>query len=441
MLLNSRCKGNLCDAGGCLTVKERIWYSQNNIAFHRKASNFCGKVRSAYMTKRGTLTRRLGAAFILAGTIALGTGMSAQAAAPARVTITSGTASESKITLKWNKVKKAASYKIYVKKGSGKTKLLSTRSADKSTAVKITKLKNNVNYTFYVSAVNSKGQEGKKSEGKVLTPKVKTPGPTINITLSDLTETSVTVSWSKASSATHYVVYRVQADGSYKRLARTKKTKVLLKGLQTGTEYKIVVRAQRVKGGAAAGGTLSKVVRFTPGSVASALAKVYNYSAYTSTGYNTEPTTVYPSNVVEAYANTKIPELEWYRGRYLIWLNVYTQHFYILKRTDTSEWNWKFVRVFICATGSEKATRYGWMTAQGAYNKPMYFNDSKTQIAYYPTLIDTGAIHSQLYYPNGTLWNPNDLGHAVSHGCIRLRMAAAKYVQKTIPRGTKIWMN
>ncbi len=394
------------------------------------------------MKRKGTLSRKLGMTMILAGALTIGMGISAQAA-PAQVQITSGTASESAVTLKWSKAKKAVSYNIYVKKGKGKAKLLANRSASKDNAVKIKNLKNNTSYTFFVSAVDSEGKEGKKSAGKVLKPTVIRPSQAINIMLSDLSNNSVTVSWDKAALANYYSIEKKQPDGSFKRIAKTKKTKVVLKGLSQGTEYQIGVRSMRRKGGASAAGYLSKVVRFTPGPVAGALANVATYQRYASSDYHTDPTIVYPSNVAEAFANTRIPAVSKvnYASHYLIWISAYTQHFYIFYRKDTSKWEWKLKKVFICASGKGDGTRYGWMFIRGAKKSPVYFTNDKDQIGYYPSYIDTGFIHSQLYHQDGSLWTSADLGHAVSHGCIRLRKEAAKWINEKIPAGTRIWVN
>ncbi len=387
------------------------------------------------MKKRKAMSRKLGTAMMLAGALTVGAAVTAQAAAPAQVKITAGSASESKIILKWGKVSSAENYKLYVKSGKGKTKLLATRSAKKSTAVKITNLKNNTTYTFYVSAVNKKGEEGKKSSGKQLTPQTKKPGQPINITLSDLGKKSVTVSWDKASGATGYEILRKQSDGSYKKIASTTKRKVTLKGLKTGSTYQIAVRAVRKKNGGTTKGYVSKLVQFSPTSLSSAVSSVAPFSRY-SAGYRTDPTIVYASNVAEKYANTRIPVPSSYQGKYLLWENAYTQHLYVFKRKNLKS-KWTFDRVFICASGAGGGTMQRWMTL-GSKGYLMKF--SNIQWAYYPTSIESGAIHSQLYYPNGTLWTDADLGHAVSHGCIRLRKATAKWVQDNIPSGTRLWV-
>ncbi len=383
------------------------------------------------MKQRDQWLWKTGRAMFLAAAFTMTAAVSVQAAAPAQVKITHGEASESSVVLKWNKVSHANVYKIYAKKGNGRTQLLTTRSAKKQTSVKIGHLTSNTDYTFYVSAVNSSGEEGKASSGKHLKLRMNTPGQVINVTLSKLKKTSVTVSWDKVPGANGYSVERLTSSGSFKRIARTSKRKITLTGLKTGKTYKISVRALRRKNGATAAGERSETVAIVPNSLSKAVASVAPFSRY-SAGYKTDPSIVYPANVAETFANTRIPVGSGYKGKYLLWQNAYTMHLYVFKRSTPSA-KWKFDRVYICASGARGGTSQRMMTVHG--------KGVRNATMWYLSYIEVGAIHSQLYHLDGkTLMSKGDLGHAVSHGCIRLRREAAYWVYKTIPGGTKLWV-
>lgn len=69
-----------------------------------------------------------------------------------------------------------------------------------------------------------------------------------NLTASSVTTNSVTMSWSKASGAAAYIVYRCDSSGKYTKLAEVKSTKYKVTKLKPGKEYTFCV-ASAVKSG------------------------------------------------------------------------------------------------------------------------------------------------------------------------------------------------
>ena len=101
--------------------------------------------------------------------------------------------------------------------------------------------------------------------------------------------------------------------------------------------------------------------------------------------------------------------------------------------------NWKRIKDFSCTMGA-KSTR----TPRGEYtikNKGKYFNTgSRGRCWYWTQFYGNYLFHSVIFNRNS---KPNHvidgrLGISASHGCIRLKLANAKWVYNNVPRKTKV---
>lgn len=77
-------------------------------------------------------------------------------------------------------------------------------------------------------------------------------------------ESTSTLKWKKSSRATGYVIYRSTGNGSFKRLASTKKTTYTAKNLKPGTTYRFYVRSYRKVSGKTVYGSNSKTLTVKP---------------------------------------------------------------------------------------------------------------------------------------------------------------------------------
>ena len=110
---------------------------------------------------------------------------------------------------------------------------------------------------------------------------------------------------------------------------------------------------------------------------------------------------------------------------------------------------WDPVQSYLCTVGDSSK---GWETVKGSfyigYNTGGYsyargysFNDSEGHSLYYWTrFCDDFLFHSMLYDLNSNTLSKtgNDLGVEQSHGCVRLRIENAKWINENIPDSTRV---
>ena len=124
-----------------------------------------------------------------------------------------------------------------------------------------------------------------------------------------------------------------------------------------------------------------------------------------------------------------------------------TSKYLILVDTDAcrvgiftgEEGAWKLKYYWQCCVGKSSTP-----TVKGTFTvgyKTYSFGESKGYSCYYATQIyGSYLFHSVLYYPYTNTIKDGTMGKAVSHGCVRLTKAHAKWIYNNIPRGTKVYI-
>ena len=152
---------------------------------------------------------------------------------------------ETTVTLKWNKVPHASGYRVYRQNSDGTWKAI---KQFKDTEYTVSKLATGKEYKFAVKAyaygtahaygysfecwryADEYAEISVKTAPTAPTGKIKTSGPGY-----------VTLSWSKATGATGYRVYRLTSKG-WKALKTTTATSYTVSGLTNGTSYTFAIR-------------------------------------------------------------------------------------------------------------------------------------------------------------------------------------------------------
>ena len=144
----------------------------------------------------------------------------AQAASrtPGKVTLSSVTTSGSnKVTIKWKKASNATQYRIYWKEARAKSwKTLANVSASKTsythTSNKKATLKGGNKYTYTVRAYNKYGKKWSSYNKKGKTVTIPAVPSTVKANAKPNGYSQTTITWSKASNATNYLVYYRSSD-------------------------------------------------------------------------------------------------------------------------------------------------------------------------------------------------------------------------------------
>ena len=144
----------------------------------------------------------------------------AQAASrtPGKVTLSRVTASGSnKVIVKWKKASNATQYRIYWKESGTKAwKTLTNVSASKTsythTSNRKATLKGGKKYTYTVRAYNKYGKKWSSYDKKGKTVTIPAMPSTVKASAKPNNYSQTTVTWSKASNATNYLVYYRSAD-------------------------------------------------------------------------------------------------------------------------------------------------------------------------------------------------------------------------------------
>ena len=144
----------------------------------------------------------------------------AQAASrtPGKVTLSRVTASGSnKVIVKWKKASNATQYRIYWKESGTKAwKTLTNVSASKTsythTSNRKATLKGGKKYTYTVRAYNKYGKKWSSYDKKGKTVTIPAMPSTVKSSAKPNNYSQTTVTWSKASNATNYLVYYRSAD-------------------------------------------------------------------------------------------------------------------------------------------------------------------------------------------------------------------------------------
>ncbi len=166
---------------------------------------------------------------------------------PDAVTGLKGTAYDDRVSLKWNKVKNADIYNIYLKE-NGKYVL---KGQSKTNSYTLNNLKDITDYSVRVRAYIRSTLGTQK--GKLATLTFNTMMKTVtNIKVTSIKDTTCVLSWNPSSKgANRYNVYKLDdTTGKYVRIAYTKgATSITLKNLTPGHTEKLKVRAYIMKDG------------------------------------------------------------------------------------------------------------------------------------------------------------------------------------------------
>lgn len=150
------------------------------------------------------------------------------------------TATKNSVTLKWTKVEGASGYRVYQYKNKKWVKIKSVTT----NSYTVKSLKSATTYKFRIKPY-AKTDSGTVWGDTSKTVTVKTVDPTkTKITSVTATASSVTLKWSKVSSATGYRV-SVLEKGEWKRLKSVSSLNCKLTGLKSNKEYTFIVRAYK----------------------------------------------------------------------------------------------------------------------------------------------------------------------------------------------------
>lgn len=146
------------------------------------------------------------------------------------------TSNTTSISLQWDKVSGASGYRIYIY-NSSKGKWIFEKSTSKNTA-KISDLTSAKAYKFRVRAYSgTKNKTYGDYSPAILTATI--PAQLKNLKASDITSSSLTLTWSKVKRATGYKLYVYDTKtSSWKKIGNAVTTKCTISGLKSGTKYK-----------------------------------------------------------------------------------------------------------------------------------------------------------------------------------------------------------
>jgi fibronectin type 3 domain-containing protein len=212
------------------------------------------------MTKKGFMTWLAAVALMVLTLVfaGCGGGGGAQIALPqlpqppATPTGVVATAGDGQVTVNWNTVAGATSYKIYYGTAAGVTS--TSASTTKLTATTnsqvVTGLTNGTTYYFVVSALNAGGESAVSSE-VLATPVPPAPVKPTGVIVSG-GDGQATISWTGVSGATSYNVYYATASGQETSGTGVKISGAVspqtITGLTNGTTYYFVVTSQNAGG-------------------------------------------------------------------------------------------------------------------------------------------------------------------------------------------------
>ncbi len=393
-------------------------------------------------------------------------------AAPSDMTATAG---DTTVSLSWGAVAGAGKYKVSY---AGKDVTVS------GTSYTASGLTNGTKYSFTVTAVCEYTQGNltytyTSPTGTIeATPKSKAPAKVTGLTAIDGEKCAI-LTWSKATRAASYVIYRYNSSKKTWDVVKKNVTKLTYTDskLSSGKTYKYRVAAMNDGGIGAQSDTVSVSVKKTPGTkvrtigykaIVKSRAPLFTSKSgkkrvkYLSKG--TRVTTIdygkgryqiklsngktywlskdrltftasiwttkdYSTKVKEDFVNKKGYKSS---SKYLIWISAYTQRVIIFQG---KKGNWKMIRNCRCATGTHlhptpKGTfkitykEKGWFY-KSTYEKPIVHFKSQN------------SFHSRIKnykggYADATIGKPR------SKGCVRLYDADINFIYKKCPKGTTV---
>ena len=144
-----------------------------------------------------------------------------------------------KITLSWAETKVAAEYEVYLSENGGSFRKI---GAVNETSYTYENAKKGNNYEFRIKPVTVDGSGisyGIESDTCKISIK---PDTVKNLKTTEITDKTVSLTWSKADGADKYLVY-IYKNGAWSKLKTTTSTKYTAEGLSANTQYKFKVRS------------------------------------------------------------------------------------------------------------------------------------------------------------------------------------------------------
>lgn len=205
-------------------------------------------------------------------------------------TLKAAAATENSISLAWSKVSGADGYRLY--KYNFSTKKWQTLKTTTATSFVDKNLAEGTLNAYGVRAIEV--VDGKYVYGDA-SPIIKVqtiPGATTNLKATNIKETGLTLSWTKAKGAKGYALYCYNnTTGKYDRIAVIPSTSYTVNNLKASTSYRFAVRAY-VNDGYVAYGKTSNYLTVKTKAVSLAKVKNFRLDAYNATAYRIKWDTV-----------------------------------------------------------------------------------------------------------------------------------------------------
>lgn len=154
--------------------------------------------------------------------------------------------------VKWNSVKKATGYEVWLSKNNGKYSRITTTT---KTYTEISGLDENTTYKVIIVAFNDEGEnkvyapdsnavsfKTLKNNNNVKVSKVE------NVTIKNIYSNGADVTWNKAQNATGYEIWLAKGNQKFEYITKTDKTYASISGLQANTTYRIIITAYNDSG-------------------------------------------------------------------------------------------------------------------------------------------------------------------------------------------------
>ena len=155
--------------------------------------------------------------------------------------LVSVTHAETSIAIAWNTVSGANKYHVYAGTVAGN---LTLRGSPTSTSYLIEGLSANTTYYIAVSAESGAGEGNKSAAITVTTNQGVKPASPSGLTVGDITETSITVSWNNVSEVSSYNVFAGTTSAAMTLRGNPTTTNFTITGLVANTTYYIAVSAR-----------------------------------------------------------------------------------------------------------------------------------------------------------------------------------------------------
>ncbi|MDQ8736880.1 fibronectin type III domain-containing protein [Paenibacillus sp. LHD-38] len=188
--------------------------------------------------------------------------MPVQPDAPAGLAVTGVTKND--VSLSWGSVAGAVLYKIYRTEGGGASLL-----AGQSTGASFidTDVAEGSSYTYAVTALNAAGLESELSEptAAVEIPAAVAPAAPVGLTVSEVLESAVKLSWTVTDGATGYKIWRSDAEaGPFAEIGQSTVPAFTDEGVDTSVLHYYQITASNDRGESGASSTAASAVYTTP---------------------------------------------------------------------------------------------------------------------------------------------------------------------------------